>query len=109
MRIIAYDPMLKHAYGHHLPVPKFIHEESVRRGFESIVYVSKDLPSHATRLPVLRECKSESYTWFEDDEPLKGILLYTRENAVIQQDLCRRLPPFDLQEGDVVVVHTFVN
>ena len=109
MRIITYDPMLKHAYGHHLPVTKFIHEEAVRRGFESIVYVSKDLPSHATRLPVRRECKSESYTWFEDDEPLKGILLYTRENAVIQQDLCRLIPPFDLQEGDVVVVHTFVN
>jgi glycosyltransferase involved in cell wall biosynthesis len=90
-------------------VTKCIHEEAVRRAFENIVYVSKDLPSHATRLPVQRECKSESYTWFEDDEPLKGIVLYTRENAIIQQNLCRLIPPFDLQEGHVVVMHTFVN
>jgi glycosyltransferase involved in cell wall biosynthesis len=109
MRIITYDPMLKHAYGHHLPVTTFIHEEAIRRGYESIVFVSKDLPAHATRLPFRRECKSESYTWFEDDEPLKGILLYTRENAVIQQDMCRLLPPVDLKEGDIVVMHTFVN
>jgi glycosyltransferase involved in cell wall biosynthesis len=108
MRILTYDPMLKNAYGHHLPVTKFIHEQALRRGFESIVFVNRDLPAHATRLPFRRECKSESYTWFTDDEALKGILLYTRENAVIQQDLCRLLPPAFLREGDVVVMHTFV-
>ena len=109
MRIITYDPMLKNAYGHHLPVTKFIHEQALQRGFESVVFVNKELPPHATRLPFRRECRSECYSWFAEDEPLKGILLYTKENAIVQQDLCRLLPPFELLKGDVVVMHTFLN
>lgn len=109
MRLIIYDPMLKEAYGHHLPVTKFIYEEGVRRGFETVVFAHKELPIHATRLPFRRECRSEFYTWFEEDEALKSILLYTKENAIIQQDLCRLLPPAELKASDIVVIHTFLN
>lgn len=108
MRLIIYDPMLKEAYGHHLPVTKFIYDEGIRRGFDVEVLAHKDLPIYATRLPFRRECRSEFYTWFEEDEALKGILLYTKENAIIQQDLCRLLNPKELNDGDTVVMHTFL-
>lgn len=109
MRLIIYDSMLKEAYGHHLPVTKFIYDEGMRRGYECVVYVHKDLPVHATRLPFRRECRTEFYSWFEEDEALKGLLLFTKENAIIQQDLCRLLNPTELVDGDTVVIHTFLN